>query len=269
MGAGRMAAVKRRPPVILGYHGIDVVDPRDDPVRLFVSPADFRRQIGSMLRRGYEFVSMTELGRRIDGVNPPDQSIAAITFDDGTVDQATIVPALLGELGVPATIYVCPDLLGTEYPWADSQGGRTFMTREQLELIASNPLIEIGAHTNRHTTLESADFEMAEREMRECKGTIEAMLGVEVTSFCYPRCWYTPACLEAAKASGYTTAVTCGARGSWNRFELPRPVIHTPDGRLTFALKSRHLYHALREYPPVRLLRTLTRGYRHRAERQR
>ena len=32
------------------------------------------------------------------------------------------------------------------------------------------------------------------------------------------------------------------ARGSWDPFELKRESLHTPDGPVTFALKSRGLY---------------------------
>lgn len=253
-----------RPPVILGYHGIGEVDPKGDPVRLYVSEANFRRQIASMLRRGYRFVSMTELGGLIDGHGPPPPGVAAITFDDGTEDHASVVPGLLEELGVPATIYICPELLGAEYPWSE---GRRFMTREEFDRTAAHPLVEIGAHTNRHVVLDNADYETAVREMGECKQTLAGMIADEVTSFCYPRCFYTEACLRAAADTGYLTAVTCGPRGGWGRHELAREIVHTPDGPLSFALKARGVHTRVRTTPPARFVRALTRPYRHRAER--
>jgi hypothetical protein len=42
--------------------------------------------------------------------------------------------------------------------------------------------------------------------------------------------------------------------------------MHTPDGRVTFELKSRGLYYRLRTTPPARLARWATRRYRHRSE---
>jgi hypothetical protein len=102
--------------------------------------------------------------------------------------------------------------------------------------------------------------------MADCKDRLEDLLGVPVPSFCYPRCFYSAACPDAARRAGYTSAVTCGARGSWDPFELKRATIHTPDGPITFELKSRDLYLRARETPPGRLVRWATRRYRHRAE---
>ena len=89
-------------------------------------------------------------------------------------------------------------------------------------------------------------------------------LGEPIPSFCYPGCLYSPACPEAARKAGYTSAVTCGARGSWDPFQLKRETLHTPDGQVTFALKSRGLFYGIRETPPARLARWATRPYRHR-----
>ena len=58
--------------------------------------------------------------------------------------------------------------------------------------------------------------------------------------------------------------MTCGARGSWDPFQLKRETLHTPDGQVTFALKSRGLFYGIRETPPARLARWATRPYRHR-----
>lgn len=49
--------------------------------------------------------------------------------------------------------------------------------------------------------------------------------------------------------------------------ELKRESIHTPDGPLTFAVKSRGLYYGTRELVPFRLARWATRPIRHRRER--
>ena len=103
--------------------------------------------------------------------------------------------------------------------------------------------------------------------MVTCRERLEELLGQPVPSFCYPRCLYSEACPDAARRAGYTSAVTCGRRGSWDPFELRREVVHTPDGLVTFELKARGVYQAVRRTPPARVARWATRGYRHRAER--
>ena len=250
----------RRPPVILGYHGIADVDPRHDPSRLFVGPDALRRQVGRLRSRGYRFLSMAAFADAL-AAGADLAATCALTFDDGAHDD---LPSLLAELGVPGTVYVCPDLFGEPYPWCDPAAGIRLMTEEEVVELARHPLVEIGSHTLAHAVLGAATYEQAYREMADCKQRLEALLGEAVPSFCYPGCLYSPACPEAARKAGYTSAVTCGARGSWDPFQLKRETLHTPDGQVTFALKSRGLFYGIRETPPARLARWATRPYRHR-----
>lgn len=256
----------RRPPVVLGYHGIADVDPRHDPVRLFVSPENLRRQVMRLKDRGYRFLKMADFADTL-AAGGELGGTCALTFDDGTQDHLTHLAPLLAELGVPGTVYVCPGLFGTPYPWSDAAAGVRFMTEAETLELASHPLVEIGSHTIEHTVLGDASTEEAHREMATCKQRLEQFLGRPVPSFCYPGCVYAPGGPAAARRAGYTSAVTCGMRGSWDPFELKRESLHTPDGRVTFELKSRGLYYGLRTTPPARLARWVTRGYRHRGER--
>jgi peptidoglycan/xylan/chitin deacetylase (PgdA/CDA1 family) len=253
----------RRPPVVLGYHGIADVDPRDDPVRLFVGPDAFRRQVRRMQSRGYRFLTMAAFAEALSG-GADLEGTCALTFDDGVEDE---LPRLLDELGVPGTVYVCPGLFGERYPWAGGAAGRRLMTEAEVVDLASHPLVEIGSHTIDHTVLGDATAEQAYQEMATCKERLEQLLQRPVPSFCYPRCVYSPACPDAARRAGYTSAVTCGERGGWDPFELRRESLHTPDGAVTFELKSRGHYYRLKNTPPARLARWATRRYRHRAER--
>lgn len=255
----------REPPVVLGYHGIADVDPRHDPVRLFVRPADLRRQVTRLQNRGYRFLTMAAFAEGL-ATGGELAATCALTFDDGTEDHLANLAPLLEELDVPGTVYVCPGLFGKPYPWADAAARVRFMTEAETLELAGHPLVEIGSHTIDHTVLGDASAEEAYREMATCKERLEQLLGRPVPSFCYPRCVYSPPCPDAARRAGYTSAVTCGTRGSWDPFELKRESMHTPDGRVTFELKSRGLYYRLRTTPPARLARWATRRYRHRSE---
>ncbi|HEX6651429.1 MAG TPA: polysaccharide deacetylase family protein [Thermoleophilaceae bacterium] len=256
----------RRPPVILAYHGIADVDPRHDPVRLFVRPRDLRRQIERMRSRGYRFLAMADFAAAL-AAGDDLGATCALTFDDGTEDHLTTLAPMLAELGVPGTVYVCPGLFGDPYPWCDPAAGVRLMTTEEVVELSRHPLVEIGSHTIDHTVLGDASAEEAYREMVTCRERLEELLGEPVPSFCYPRCLFSEACPDAARRAGYTSAVTCGRRGSWDPFQLRREVVHTPDGRVTFELKARGVYQSARRTPPARLVRWATRGFRHRAER--
>ena len=263
---GRISIASVRPPLVLGYHGIANVDPRQDPVRLFVSPERFRRQVRKLIDRGYEFVRMSEFGQRLHAGGDLS-GVCAVTFDDGTLDIVETAAPVLAELGVNGTVYVCPGLFGDAYPWVAPEAGVRLMDAGEVRALADEGTVEIGAHTNEHTVLGAASAELAYAEMAACKQRIEELLGREVPSFCYPRCVYSPPCPAAARRAGYTTAVTCGPRGSWDPFELKRESLHTPDGPVTFALKSRGLYYGTRDMAPARALRRVTRPFRHRGER--
>ena len=192
---------------------------------------------------------MAAFAAELTAGKPLDRT-CALTFDDGTEDHLTELEPILEELGVPGTVYVCPGLYGQGYPWCDPAAGVRLMTAEEVLELSRSPLVEIGSHTIDHTVLRTASAEEAYREMATCKQALEDSLGVEVPSFCYPGCAYSPACPDAARRSGYSNAVTCGTRGSWQPFELKREGFHTPDGALTFELKSRSLYYGLRSLPP-------------------
>lgn len=254
-----------RPPLILAYHGISSLDPGHDPDRLFVTPEQFRSQALRLRARGYEFVKMAEFARRLESGKPP-AGVCALTFDDGTLDNLTELLPILRELDVPGTIYACPGLLGGPYRWAEPAAGIRFMTADELRELGRDRLIEIGSHTVKHADLGSASLEGALQEMSASKRALEELVEDDVVSFAYPRCMYSAACPAAAERAGYASAVTCGGKGGWDRFELRREMVHTPDGPITFAFKSRGLYHRARDLAPMRLARWATRPYRHRAE---
>lgn len=255
------------PPLILAYHGIADVSPAHDPVRLFVGPEKLRGHIEKLKRRHYEFLHMAEFARRLDANGAPPKRTCVLTFDDGTEDHLTTLLPILSDLEVPGTVYVCRDLMGKPYPWADEATGIRLMTEEEVVEMSRDPLIEIGSHTIEHTVLEDATEQEAYDIMAASKDYLEELLGVDVPSFCYPRCRYSPGCLHAAERVGHTSAVTCENRGSWNPFELRRSMNLTPDGPVTFELKSRGVFYAIRDMPPARLARDLTRSFRHRSER--
>jgi peptidoglycan/xylan/chitin deacetylase (PgdA/CDA1 family) len=252
-----------RPPLVLAYHGIAEIPSRHDPARLFVTPRRFRAHVRWLIRRGYRFLSMSALAPLLSGGAPP-RGICALTFDDGSEDNATVLAPILRDLDIPATLYVCPGLLGQRYPWAAPDAGVRFMTEEALVALSRDPLIEIGSHTREHTMLTNATAEQAYREMVSSKRDLEELLGVEISSFAFPRCKYSPACVPAAKRAGYTSAATCGERGGWDAFELRREGVRRDDGALRFALKSRGVHRQIRDLRAVDLAARMTGPYRHR-----
>jgi peptidoglycan/xylan/chitin deacetylase (PgdA/CDA1 family) len=251
-----------RPALVLAYHGLGCYPRALDPYNLMVDPVHFRRQVATLRRRGYRFVSLAELAAHLDDGALPD-GIVALTFDDGTVDNLELLAPLLAELELPATVFACPGLLGAAHFAMPPEAGVRLMNGAELRALASTPLVEIGSHTREHTELSGASADQAYEEMSRSKAALEELLQRPVDAFAYPKCHYSANCPEAARRAGYLVAVTCAGNGGRRRFELARESIDSLDRRLTFALKSRRLFLPLRESLPGRIARNVARPLRH------
>ena len=250
------------PPVVLAYHGIGDVPANHDPAHLMVAPDRFRRQLDMLARRGYRFVSLSEFAAAMgDGTAPA--GCCALTFDDGTLDNAEILPAILAEFDAPATVFACPGLLGEpDFSIAPDAGVR-LMNAEELAELARNERFEIGSHTRRHTTMGTAGPAEAFEEMAESKRDLEALIGRPVTSFAFPACQYSAACPGGGPPSGLPGGGHVRSRRGWRPFELRRESVDGLDGRLTFALKARGVWEPLYASAPGRLARRVVNSRRH------
>jgi peptidoglycan/xylan/chitin deacetylase (PgdA/CDA1 family) len=252
-------------PLVLAYHGLARVPRALDPTGLMLPPEHFRHQVSRLRSRGYAFVTQAEFARRLAAGTPG--GLCSLTFDDGSQDNLTVLLPLLRELGLAATVFVCPGLLGQPNPFLPAETGLRLMDRDELLELARDPLVEIGSHTIRHAVLAAASAEQAYREMAKSKQAVEELVGAEAPSFAYPDCAYSPHCPAAAERAGHTSAVTCGDRGRLVPFELHRESPDPMDGRLAFEFKMRGLYYRVRGSPPARLVRAATRPVRHRSGR--
>ena len=252
-----------RPALVLAYHCLGSCSAELDPSHLMVQPSRFRRQVLQLRRRGYRFIRLLELVGQLGGDGQPPTGVCAVTFDDGTLDNLEVVVPLLADLGVPATFFVCPGLLGEPHFSFAAAAGVRMMRAGELRELAASPFAQIGSHTLTHVDLSGASEQVAYREMASSKEALEELLQRGVDSFAYPKCGYSSACPEAARRAGYELAVTCGGRGGWRRFELARESIDSLDGRITFALKSRSLFWPLRESALGRFTRAAARPLRH------
>jgi peptidoglycan/xylan/chitin deacetylase (PgdA/CDA1 family) len=228
--------VGRLRPLVLAYHCVNDVARAHDPDNLVLTPGRFRSQVETLRNRGYAFVSVTDFVDRLTQSGPPT-GICALTFDDGSDDPALF--ELIPALEVPATLYVCPGLLGRPHPWLRPESRIRLMSKDVLREVSQIPRIEIGSHTNVHADLSKATLGEAYRELSSSRQALEDLLGRPVTSAAYPYGRYSAACPVAAQRAGYRSAVTTDGRGSWLPFELRREAIARWDRRLSFALKSR------------------------------
>lgn len=256
-------AVRSRRSVILCHHGVAPSTSEEDPYFLRVDPDSFREQLELMLDAGFELVTVAELAELADGGTPPP-GYAAISFDDGMQDNHSVALPILEHYGVPATVYVTTGLIGQANPFMSAGSSARMMTELELRDLASAG-IELGAHTVTHPDMSRMDRESCVREMVESREALERVAGEPVKTFAYPFCRYGTAARAAARDAGFVAAVTCGGRGSWDRFEMGREIITRKDGLPSFALKLAGLYQPLFDSLPGRAFRASTRDIRARA----
>jgi peptidoglycan/xylan/chitin deacetylase (PgdA/CDA1 family) len=256
----------RRRSVILCYHGVGTTNIRIDPGFLRVRPDAFRSQLELLLQAGFEFITVSELSDRASGGVPPP-GLAALSFDDGMDDNHAVVLPILTELDLPATVYVTTSLIGRPNPWLAADAGARMMNEAELRELAAAGF-EIGAHSVTHPDLSQLDYVTCLREMTESREILEQLIDAPVRTFAYPYCRYGEAALAAARAAGFSAAVTCQGLGSWDRYELKRSLITGKDGLPVFLLKLTDRYQPLFESGPSRLARAATRGARERRRGQ-
>ncbi len=105
----------RKVPVVIGYHRVveDFASSAEMSIpSMLVSLRMLERHLDWIGRR-FQFVSLEEMGARLDSGDRLDKPIAAITFDDGYRDFYSHALPLLQKKGVPAAVFVVTDLVGT------------------------------------------------------------------------------------------------------------------------------------------------------------
>jgi peptidoglycan/xylan/chitin deacetylase (PgdA/CDA1 family) len=85
-------------------------------------PIGMRRQF-ELLGRAANVVDLQDAVRALDGGPRLPSRAAVITFDDGYRDNLELAAPLLSGLGLPATFFLCPELLsGSIEPWWERLG---------------------------------------------------------------------------------------------------------------------------------------------------
>ena len=242
------------PPLALAYHGVADVSLRRDPDRLFVRPEDLRRQIARLREWGYRLVSFGAIAGETDR-----DGLAALTFDDGFVDNLETLVPLLAELDVPATVFVVSGWLGEPHPAA--KWTRIVNPEELRDLRAAG--LEIGGHSATHADLSTLSYDASLDELARGKRELEEVLGEPVEVAAYPYGRANADATRGARDSGFRAVCLCTARGSWDDpFRLPRQDMDNGCTLLGLRLKRDDRYEPLMRLAPARAARRVSRRIR-------
>jgi peptidoglycan/xylan/chitin deacetylase (PgdA/CDA1 family) len=102
--------------VVIGYHRVveDFASSAQTSIpSLLISRQMLERHLDWIGRR-FRFVTLDEVGSRLESRTRLDRPMAAITFDDGYRDFCDLAFPLLQKKGIPAAVFVVTDLIGTK-----------------------------------------------------------------------------------------------------------------------------------------------------------
>ena len=124
--------------------------------------------------------------------------------------------------------------------WAGLQDNKCekyyFLSVEELQLLAENVLVEIGAHTMSHTTLSILDNIQQKKEIENSKLILESIINKKIISFSYPfgnRKHFTNETIKIVKETGFQCGCTTIPGVVFKKtdpFMLPRFVVRDWDG---------------------------------------
>jgi len=202
-----------RPVPILMYHVISDPPPGEPYPELFVSPADFARQMRYLERHGYTAVTLRQLVAFWRGKGRLPARPVVITFDDGYRSDWTVAAPILQRIGWPGVLDLCLNAVG---PHRDLPAPlvRGLVRRGW----------EIDDHSLTHPDMTTLDGAGLHREIVVSRRILRRLTGQPVSFFCYPAGSYDATVVRAVRAAGFVGATTenAGPATAGHRYTLPR-----------------------------------------------
>jgi len=129
---------------ILAYHRVfDIADESrfpGDPEIVSASVNQFRRQM-AYLREHWNPISLSAAIQSVYSGEMLEQRTVAVTFDDGHVDNYTYALPVLREFGIPATIFLSTQYIGTQDAfWFDRIATLLFYAPAETVHVESVPI---------------------------------------------------------------------------------------------------------------------------------
>jgi len=143
---------------------------------------------------------------------PAAPQLAALTFDDGHLDNYCNAYPLLRSLGLPATFYIPSGLIGRPLG----------MTAAMIREVSENGIC-IGSHSVTYPILSRLNAEQLHVELKDSKSALEDMTGSPCRDLAYPFGRYNALVKEIAAESGYEYCLGASPKESpRDRWALPR-----------------------------------------------
>ena len=194
-----LAATSVRVPILM-FHYVEYVKDPKDTIRksLNITPYTFGKQLQTLTQARYTFLNTQDLLDISFGRKQLPQKPIVLTFDDGYRDFYTDAYPILKKYNAKAIAYIVPGFLNQP----------NNLDKSQLDEIAKDGLVEIGAHTIHHVNLKSIPIVRATEEIVVSKRQLEQEIGKTVLSFAYPYGAFDLQAVQIVKDAGFIDAVS-------------------------------------------------------------
>ncbi|MCL5003676.1 MAG: polysaccharide deacetylase family protein [Patescibacteria group bacterium] len=185
---------------ILMYHYVEPVADKTNKVRtaLTTTPEVLESDLRALKSRGYTFLTASDLADILDGKAGLPAKPILLTFDDSYEDFYTEAYPILKKYRAKATQYVISGFINKP----------DHLTAQQIEIIAKEGLVEIGAHTVHHFWLKGLSVSKVNVEIAQSRDALEKLIDKPVTAFAYPFGAFDNQTIESVRKAGFTTAVS-------------------------------------------------------------
>jgi len=195
---------KTKEAVVLMYHRVVDEPLTNSKFNVYVDKNKLDWQIGSLKKRGFNFVTFKDLAKGIK-VNKP----VILTFDDGYEDNYLNLLPLLKKHQAKAVIYCLGDRTVQSNVWDEKLGepSANLMNDSQIQECHDSGLVEIASHGLKHQHLPNLNTDEARTEFELSKSNLESLINDKVVSFAYPYGDYQKREESLAHEAGYTFAI--------------------------------------------------------------
>lgn len=194
----------------------------------------FRQQMRYLKLAGIPVLSLPDAYAILFENQPFRGHGVVLTFDDGCIDFHENVWPLLRRHGFPAAVFVVSGLVGVAAEWFAREGrdAPQIMDAQTIRDL-SRQGVTFGPHTLSHPRLSRLNDEEVEREVRESKLRMDAILDRPTEFFCYPYGDYDDRVRVVVRQAGFRGALSC-IRGSAypgreDPYQIPRKAISYGD----------------------------------------
>lgn len=179
---------------VLMYHDI-----RPDAHGLWtLTPEQFMAEMAFLHHCGFHTLTPQELEAAMSGDAALPPRPILLTFDDGYESFYQDAYPVLRRYGMHATVFVITGFVGRP----------GYLTRAQLQTLASAGWVTLESHTVDHPRLAHLSPERVNWEVRQSRSDLDLWSNQPVMAFAYPYGDYNRFTVQAVAAAGYQLAFT-------------------------------------------------------------